>query len=115
MTENISIQTENNDKLKEECGVFGVYDFDGGDVASTIYYGLLALQHRGQESCGIAVSDTKGPKGRVLSSKDMGAAGEAEGRYRCRACTVFHRRKLLPGKCTAPCTQLCKGNSGTGT
>ena len=51
MTENISIQTENNDKLKEECGVFGVYDFDGGDVASTIYYGLLALQHRGQESC----------------------------------------------------------------
>ena len=63
MTDNIYIQTENNDKLKEECGVFGVYDFDGHDVASTIYYGLLALQHRGQESCGIAVSDTNGPKG----------------------------------------------------
>ena len=77
MTENISIQTENNDKLKEECGVFGVYDFDGGDVASTIYYGLLALQHRGQESCGIAVSDTKGPKGKVLSGKDMGLVNEA--------------------------------------
>ena len=58
MTDNIYIQTENNDKLKEECGVFGVYDFGGHDVASTIYYGLLALQHRGQESCGIAVSDT---------------------------------------------------------
>ena len=63
--------------IKEECGVFGMYDFDGGDVASTIYYGLLALQHRGQESCGIAVSDTTGPKGKVLSSKDMGLVNEA--------------------------------------
>ncbi len=63
--------------MKEECGVFGMYDFDGGDVASTVYYGLLALQHRGQESCGIAVSDTKGPKGKVLSSKDMGLVNEA--------------------------------------
>lgn len=62
--------------IKEECGVFGIYDFDGGDVASTIYYGLLALQHRGQESCGIAVSDTSGPKGKVLSSKDMGLVNE---------------------------------------
>ena len=43
------------DKPHEECGVFGIYDFDGNDVASTIYYGLFALQHRGQESCGIAV------------------------------------------------------------
>ena len=39
------------DKLREECGVFGMYDFDGNDVARTIYYGLFALQHRGQESC----------------------------------------------------------------
>lgn len=77
MTDNIFIQAENNDKLKEECGVFGVYDFDGHDVASTIYYGLLALQHRGQESCGIAVSDTNGPKGKVLSAKDMGLVNEA--------------------------------------
>lgn len=63
--------------IKEECGVFGMYDFDGGDVASAIYYGLLALQHRGQESCGIAVSDTNGPKGKVISSKDMGLVNEA--------------------------------------
>lgn len=77
MSGNISIQTEDIDKLKEECGVFGVYDFDGQDVASTIYYGLLALQHRGQESCGIAVSDTGGPKGKVLSHKDMGLVNEA--------------------------------------
>lgn len=77
MTEQIYIQTEDNDKLREECGVFGAYDFEGGDVSSTIYYGLLALQHRGQESCGIAVSDTNGPKGKVLSSKDMGLVNEA--------------------------------------
>lgn len=64
------------DTLHEECGVFGMYDFDGADVASTIYYGLFALQHRGQESCGIAVSDTRGPKGKVLSYKGMGLVNE---------------------------------------
>ena len=74
--ENISVMEE-PDKLKEECGVFGMYDFAGGDVSSAIYYGLLALQHRGQESCGIAVSDTKGPKGKVLSAKEMGLVNES--------------------------------------
>lgn len=74
-------QTELNkecpfDGLHEECGVFGMYDFDGADVASTIYYGLFALQHRGQESCGIAVSETNGPKGKVASYKDMGLVNE---------------------------------------
>lgn len=69
-------QKEYTDKLKEECGVFGMYDFSGEDVASTIYYGLFALQHRGQESCGIAVSDTNGPKGKVLSHKGMGLVNE---------------------------------------
>ena len=64
------------DKLREECGVFGIYDFDGNDVASTIYYGLFALQHRGQESCGIAVNDTEGPKGRVSVKKGMGLCNE---------------------------------------
>lgn len=67
---------EGEDMLHEECGVFGIYDFDGKDVASTIYYGLFALQHRGQESCGIAVSDTRGPKGRVSTSKGMGLCNE---------------------------------------
>lgn len=67
---------EKADKLGEECGVFGIYDFDGNDVASTIYYGLFALQHRGQESCGIAVSDTNGPKGKVSSVKEMGLLNE---------------------------------------
>lgn len=64
------------DKLHEECGVFGMYDFDGNDVASTIYYGLFALQHRGQESCGIAVSETNGPKRKVSSYKGMGLVNE---------------------------------------
>ena len=64
------------DKLREECGVFGIYDLDGNDVASTVYYGLFALQHRGQESCGIAVSDTKGPKGKVSAHKGMGLCNE---------------------------------------
>ena len=64
------------DDLHEECGVFGIYDFDGGDVASSIYYGLFALQHRGQESCGIAVSDTEAPKARVDSYKGMGLVNE---------------------------------------
>ena len=73
----LNIQQLEDDKPGEECGVFGVYDFDGQDVASSIYYGLMALQHRGQESCGIAVSDTNGPKGKVLSSKDMGLVNEA--------------------------------------
>lgn len=76
MTSGIFEQAELEDNLREECGVFGIYDFDGADVATSIYYGLLALQHRGQESCGIAVSDTDGPKGRVLSSKEMGLINE---------------------------------------
>ncbi len=57
--------------LGEECGVFGAYDLDGGDVAASVYYGLFALQHRGQESCGIAVTDTYG-KRKVLSRKGLG-------------------------------------------
>ena len=64
------------DEIHEECGVFGMYDLDGEDVASSIYYGLFALQHRGQESCGIAVSDTDGPKGKVLAQKGMGLVNE---------------------------------------
>lgn len=70
------INMDTDDRLHEECGVFGAYDFDGNDIASTIYYGLFSLQHRGQESCGIAVSDTDGPKGKVVSYKDMGLVNE---------------------------------------
>ena len=63
-------------KLGEECGVFGMYDLDGNDVASSIYYGLFALQHRGQESCGIAVSRTDGPPRNSNVCKGMGLVNE---------------------------------------
>ena len=43
--------------IHEECGVFGVFSQNAADVASLVYYGLYALQHRGQESCGIVVND----------------------------------------------------------
>ena len=45
------------DLIHEECGVFGIYERKTTDVASSVYFGLYALQHRGQESCGIAVCD----------------------------------------------------------
>jgi len=61
--------------LGEECGVFGAYDMAGGSVAGDVYYGLFALQHRGQESCGIAASDTYG-KRRVRSKKGVGLVNE---------------------------------------
>ena len=80
------------DELHEECGVFGMYDFDGGDVSSTIYYGLFALQHRGQESCGIAVTDTYGER-KVHSKKGLGLVNE-----------VFDEESL----------QELKGNLGVG-
>lgn len=73
---NIELQQSLGDgKLHEECGVFGMYDLDGNNVASSIYYGLFALQHRGQESCGIAVSDTYGPR-KVDLLKGMGLVNE---------------------------------------
>ena len=62
--------------IKEECGVFGIYDLDGGNVVPSIYYGLTSLQHRGQESCGLAVSDTRGERGNVKFHKDLGLVSE---------------------------------------
>ena len=61
--------------LGEECGVFGAYDLDGGDVAPSVYYGLFALQHRGQESCGIAVTDTSA-KRKIRFKKGLGLVNE---------------------------------------
>ena len=45
-----------DDKLHEECGVFGIFSHSE-DVALNTYWGLYALQHRGQESTGIVVTD----------------------------------------------------------
>ena len=58
--------------IHEECGVFGVISAEPADVASVVYYGLYALQHRGQESCGIVVNDD----GVFRSHKDLGLVSE---------------------------------------
>ncbi len=44
-------------QIHEECGVFGIFSKERARLAETVYYGLFALQHRGQESCGIVVND----------------------------------------------------------
>ncbi|MCX5751556.1 MAG: amidophosphoribosyltransferase [Candidatus Saganbacteria bacterium] len=71
--------------MKEECGVFGVYSFSDEAVAKTTFYGLFALQHRGQESAGIAVSDGE----EIKNYKAMGLVNQ-----------VFDEKILqnLPGK-----------------
>ncbi len=60
-------------KLKEACGIFGICssNFDR-DIARTVYYALFALQHRGQESAGIAVSDNRS----IKHHKGLGLASE---------------------------------------
>ena len=59
-------------KPREECGVFGIFASSVCNVAQSVYYGLFALQHRGQESCGIVVNDD----GVFSLHKDNGTAGE---------------------------------------
>ncbi len=58
--------------IHEECGVFGVISERPIDAAALCYYGLYALQHRGQESCGIVVNDD----GLFVSHKDLGLVSE---------------------------------------
>ena len=64
--------TDIKDELHEECGVFGAYNLKGEDIANWVYYGLFSLQHRGQESCGIAVSENRD----IRYYKDMGLVSE---------------------------------------
>lgn len=58
--------------IHEECGVFGVFAPNRTEVATLTYYGLYALQHRGQEACGISVNDD----GVIYSYKDLGLVGD---------------------------------------
>lgn len=62
------------DKINEECGVFGIYQNPASapDAASFVYYGLFALQHRGQEGCGITVNNC----GVFTSFKDIGLVND---------------------------------------
>ncbi|MCC8130745.1 MAG: amidophosphoribosyltransferase [Ruminococcus sp.] len=59
-------------EIHEECGIFGVYAPDTRRLSDMVYYGLYALQHRGQESCGMVVCDD----GLFYSHKDLGLVGE---------------------------------------
>ena len=58
--------------IHEECGVFGLFSNNQTDAAGMAYYGLYALQHRGQESCGIVVNHD----GLFYSHKDLGLVSE---------------------------------------
>jgi amidophosphoribosyltransferase len=65
--------------MREFCGVYGIYSYDSDHLAKMVYYGLYALQHRGQESAGIAVSDGK----EIRSHRGMGL------------CTVVFNEEIL--------------------
>ncbi len=71
--------------MKEECGVVGVYSFDGKDVAPLIFYSMYSLQHRGQESCGITIIDdkleTKKGMGLVTDVFDFDKLSALEGHF----------------------------------
>jgi len=91
--------------LHEECGVFGIYD-SGGNCARSVYYGLYALQHRGQEDCGIAtinnleLSSHKGDGlvGDVFSERILAELNGtmAIGHVRYGADSGAHRNNTLP-------------------
>ncbi len=119
MNNNCNVKETPWDGLHEECGVLGMYDFDGGDVASSIYYGLFALQHRGQESCGIAVSETNGPKGKVTSYKGMGLVNEVFGAEEIKGMKgdigVGHVRYSTAGESTRENAQPLVLNYAKGT
>ena len=87
------------DPVGEECGVFGVWA-PGEDVAKLTYYGLYALQHRGQEAAGMAVSDGSN----VLVFKDLGLVAQ-----------VFDERSLsnMSGHLAIGHTRYSTTGSGT--
>lgn len=60
------------DSMHEECGVFGIYSAEKRDLSRSVYYGLYALQHRGQEACGIALSSDN----KILFHKGLGLVSE---------------------------------------
>ena len=71
MSDQAGMDAFDDDHLHEECGVFGVFH-PGEDVANLTYFGLYSLQHRGQESAGIAVSDGR----EIRISKEMGLVSQ---------------------------------------
>ncbi len=101
-----------------------MYDMEGRDVASTIYYGLFSLQHRGQESCGIAVSRTDGPQRNSSSVKGMDLSmrySNAENLDKMKGdigvghVRLFDSRSKCCREYTAAGSELYQGNPFTGT
>ena len=85
------------DKFKEECGIFGIY---GHHEASTLtQLGLFALQHRGQEACGIVSTDGKDLHqfrsiGLVADVLSEDVLNESQGKKRDWSYALFDRRKI---------------------
>lgn len=65
-----------DDKPQDECGVFGIYSSVSRDLANTLYYGLYALQHRGQEAAGMAITTVDN---RIKYFKNIGLVSEVFG------------------------------------
>lgn len=63
---------DDTDKPHDECGIIGIYDPSGDNISQEIYFGLMALQHRGQESCGIAVNSNR----EIVFHKDVGLVSD---------------------------------------
>ena len=88
-----------DDSMKEECGVFAIYTGSNSEIdpAESTFYGLFALQHRGQESAGIAVSKD----GVIDYIKDMGLVSEVFknglGRLSCAQAAIGHVRYSTTG------------------
>lgn len=77
MNQNITSKERHDDKPHEECGVFGVYDPSGNNVATAIYYGLFANRHTEQEICSLIGADSLG----YLSVKSLSKI--VDGQFPC--------------------------------
>lgn len=102
-------------KLKEECGIFGIYSKEKEEnVAYYTCIGLSSLQHRGEESCGIAINNG----GVITYHKDIGLVSDVfnqsvvdkleAGKMAVRTCSLFNNRSTKKRKCTTNCNKICK-------
>ncbi|MGN0613298.1 MAG: amidophosphoribosyltransferase [Porcipelethomonas sp.] len=93
--------------IHEECGVFGIFENKNTDIAASVYAGLFALQHRGQESCGIAVCDDgvfshkrgSGTVSEVFDAQSLGQVGNgniAIGHVRYSTCGNDNPNNIQP-------------------
>ncbi len=102
------------DKLKEECGVFGIFANKNIELENLMYQGLSALQHRGQESAGVVVSN--GTK--IYCHKDMGLVSQVFGKSNLShingKIAIGHVRYSTSGDSSRKNAQPILGNSKYG-